>query len=207
MSNAVPAAIAVILSGPSGVGKSTVCRHLFTQLNNTGFSVSCTTRAPRPGEEHGVHYNFVSQEESAARRDKGHYLEWAEVHGQFYGTPKSEVFPRLTAGTSVILDIDVQGARQIAGNIADTAWKKHFLTVFMAPPSLRVLAERLRGRKTEDTATVQRRLEAGIQEMQHWREYDYLLINDNADAAAATLAAIITAAKCRSIMCNKEPWL
>lgn len=207
MSNTVPAAMAVILSGPSGVGKSTVCRNLFNQLSSTGFSVSCTTRAPRPGEQQGVHYNFVSQEEFAVRRDQGEFLEWAEVHGQFYGTLKSEVFPRLAAGTNVILDIDVQGARQIAGNIAGSTWVKHFLTVFMAPPSLNALAERLRGRRTEDAAAIQRRLEAGLQELQHWREYDYLLINDNADAAAAALVAIITAAKCRTNMQNKEPWL
>jgi len=207
MSNTVPAAMAVILSGPSGVGKSTVCRNLFNQLSSTGFSVSCTTRAPRPGEQQGVHYNFVSQEEFAVRRDQGEFLEWAEVHGHFYGTLKSEVFPRLAAGTNVILDIDVQGARQILGNIAGSALVQHFLTVFMAPPSLNALAERLRGRRTEDAAAIQRRLEAGLQELQHWREYDYLLINDNADAAAAALAAIITAAKCRTTMQNKEPWL
>ncbi len=207
MSNVVPTAIAVILSGPSGVGKSTVCEKFFALLGNTNFSVSCTTRAPRPGEKHGVHYNFISQDEFIARRDYDEFLEWAEVHGNYYGTLKSEVLPHLTAGTNVILDIDVQGARQIVQNISQTSWQRYFLTVFMSPPSLAVLEARLRGRKTESEQVIQRRLATGRQELKYWAEYEYLLINSDANETAAALAAIITAAKCRSVMQEKEPWL
>lgn len=207
MSNVVPTAIAVILSGPSGVGKSTVCEKFFALLGNTNFSVSCTTRAPRPGEKHGVHYNFISQDEFIARRDYDEFLEWAEVHGNYYGTLKSEVLPHLTVGTNVILDIDVQGARQIVQNIAQTSWQRYFLTVFMSPPSLAVLEARLRGRKTESEQVIQRRLATGRQELRYWAEYEYLLINADANETAAALAAIITAAKCRSVMQEKEPWL
>ncbi len=207
MSNTVPAAIAVLLSGPSGVGKSTVCGNLFARMGDIGFSVSYTTRPPRPGEKPGIDYNFIDQEEFKSRCAAGEYLEWAEVHGYYYGTAKSEVFPRLSQGTNVILDIDVQGTRQILENVAESRWAKNFLTVFMAPPTLAALGARLRGRGTEDAAACRRRLAAGLQELRHWREYDYLLVNHQAEATAAALAAIITAAKYRSVMQDKESWL
>ena len=199
--------VAVVFSGPSGVGKSTVCRHLTGLLPEFHFSVSCTTRAPRPGETDGRDYSFLSREEFLARQAAGEFLEYAEVHGNFYGTLRRELEPRVLAGHDVILDIDVQGARlarQALAGKPDLA--AALLLVFLAPPSLAELERRLRGRKTETEDAIQRRLANAAREMAAWREYDYVIVNDEAPAAAEKLAAIVRAAHCRCALMRKEPW-
>ena len=189
--------IALVVTGPSGAGKSTVCKPIITTEPDLHFAVSCTTRAPRSGEQNGVEYFFLSQDDFKARIQAGAFFEYAEVHGNFYGTPRTEVEPYLAAGRDVLLDIDVQGARQFRQRIAETASGLNPVFVFIAPPSLAELERRLRCRKTESDASLKRRLADAREEMTAWREYDYLVINDQAEAAAAQLHAILTASRCR----------
>ncbi len=199
--------VAVVFSGPSGVGKSTVCRHLASLLPGFHFSVSCTTRAPRPGEIDGREYYFLSREEFLTRQAAGEFLEYAEVHGNYYGTLRQELEPRVLAGEDVVLDIDVQGARlarqALAGKLDLAA---ALLLVFLAPPSMIELERRLRGRKTETEDAIQRRLANAAREMTAWREYDYVIVNDEAPVAAEKLAVIVRAAHCRCALMRKEPW-
>lgn len=201
-------AIAVIFSGPSGVGKTTVCRQLVALSSNIHFSVSCTTRAPRPGEQVGIHYHYLSPEEFNRRKEAGEFLEYAQVHCHSYGTLRSEVTPHLDTGCDVILDIDVQGARQIRKNLEGQELALRFISVFLLPPSFAILERRLRGRKTEDEAEISRRLEHARQELQHWREYDYVLINqeEEEEQAARQLWAIMQAARLRTCIQGKEFW-
>ena len=197
----------VVLSGPSGAGKSTVCGHLFPRLKHLKFSVSCTTRAPRTGETDGVHYHFLSVDDFKKRVDAGEFLEWAEVHGNYYGTLVSEVAPHILNGDDVILDIDVQGQAQIVEKIRSHAdWGAALATVFLAPPSFEILEQRLRGRGTESEEAIVRRLGNARHEMELWRRYDYVIINDDAVKAADELEAIFTAAHCRTATMRKEPW-
>lgn len=198
--------LALILSGPSGAGKSTVCRHLFQMLPDARFSVSCATRQPRPGERDGVDYHFLSTDEFLARREHGDFLEWAEVHGNFYGTLWSEILPVLQNGGLIVLDIDVQGAATIRKNLRGTEWEKHFLSVFCAPPSYEELERRLRGRGTEKEETILKRLANARGEMARWREYDYLVINEEAAACAEQLAAIIQATALRTTLVPPPVW-
>lgn len=197
----------VILSGPSGVGKSTVCRELFPRLARLRFSVSCTTRQPREGEVDGVHYHFLTREAFMARVAAGEFLEWAEVHGNCYGTLVSEVAPRLLAGDDVMLDIDVQGHEQLVARVrSQPDWGSALVSVFLAPPSFAVLEARLRGRATDSEETILRRLANARGELAQWRKYDYVIVNDDAAAAASRLEAVITAAHCRTGVQQEEPW-
>jgi len=197
----------VILSGPSGAGKSTVCGHLFPRLKQLQFSVSCTTRQPRTGEQDGVHYHFLSKEEFMRRVEAGDFLEWAEVHGNCYGTLISEVAPRIQAGNDVILDIDVQGHDKIVASIGKhPEWAASLVTVFLCPPSREELERRLRGRGTDSEDAIRTRLGNALGEMQKWNTYDYVVVNDDAVKAADQLEAIITSAHCRTATQNQEPW-
>lgn len=182
----------LVLSAPSGCGKSTIVRRVMQTLPGLIFSVSHTTRKPRPGEVDGVHYHFVDNATFAAIQDQrpAGFLEWAEVHGHKYGTSADEVSRHQQAGLDVILDIDVQGAaqvRQVAGPV----------TVFIAPPSFAELERRLRSRKTESEATVRMRLNNARKEMACVDAYDYLVVNDRLDDAVASLRSIIVAERCR----------
>lgn len=201
-------AIAVIFSGPSGVGKTTICQHLFALSDNIHFSVSCTTRSPRPGEADGVHYHFLSPEEFSRRKEAGEFLEHAQIHQHYYGTLRSEVAPYLDEKRDVILDIDVQGAQQIQRNLEGQALAARFISVFLLPPSFAQLEQRLRKRKTENEVEIQRRLEHAQREIGHWREYDYVLINQQEEEkqTARQLWEIIQAARCRSCIQTKEFW-
>jgi len=201
-------AIAIIFSGPSGVGKTTICQHLYALSGNIHFSVSCTTRSPRPDEQDGIHYHYLSQEEFNRRLESGEFLEHAQIHQHSYGTLRSEVAPHLDAGRDVILDIDVQGARQILRNLKGQILASRFISVFLLPPSFALLEQRLRGRNTEDNAEISRRLEHARQELQHWREYDYVLINqeEEEEQTARQLWAIMQAGRCRSCIQGKEFW-
>jgi guanylate kinase len=182
----------LVLSAPSGCGKTTILRQVMAELPGLSFSVSHTTRQPRPGEVNGREYHFVSPEQFLALRDQqpSGFLEWAEVHGNFYGTSRQEVEQRLSAGADVILDIDVQGAAQVRSNAEP-------VTVFIAPPSLEELERRLRGRGTEDEDSLRRRLANAAQEMQEADAYTCLIVNDRLEEAVLALKSVIIAERCR----------
>jgi len=170
----------IILSGPSGSGKSSIIKRL---LDDPGLplhlSVSATTRGRREGEIEDFHYHFWTRERFLAERDRGGYLEWAEVYGNLYGTPLVEVEPHRAAGTGVLLDIDIQGAQQVRARCPDSA------SLLLLPPSLAELERRLRRRGTEDEARLQRRLRAAEAEMAHAAEYDRQVVNENLERTVA----------------------
>jgi guanylate kinase len=177
----------VILSAPSGGGKTTIAHALLERRNDVGYSVSCTTRRPRPGELDGKDYHFLSRDAFEQRRTAGDFAESAEVHGNLYGTLRSEIARVLEGGRHVVMDIDVQGARQIR-----TAFPQS-VTVFVLPPSGEVLLERLRGRRTESPTELVARLHSALQELRAVEEYEYVVINDDLERAVASVGAILDA--------------
>lgn len=177
----------LILSAPSGGGKTTIARRLLERRSDVGYSISCTTRRPRAGEEGGRDYFFLSPEEFRARRERGEFAESAEVHGHWYGTLRTEIGRVLADGKHVIMDIDVQGAAQLAGTYP------HAVLVFVLPPSADVLLERLRARKTEDRASLARRMMSALEELRHAEDYQYVVVNDDLDRAVARVSAVIDA--------------
>ena len=181
-----------ILSAPSGAGKTTLLKKVMQEVGKLAFSVSHTTRSPRRGEVDGVDYHFVSVDDFKAMRDQNLFLEWAEVHGNFYGTSRPAVEEQLAQGIDIILDIDVQGAAIIA---ADKSI--HAVSVFVAPPSLDELERRLRGRGTDNEETIMVRLGNAAKEMSCAEDYEYLVINDDLEEAAATLRAVLIAERSR----------
>lgn len=181
----------IVISAPSGGGKGTVLKELFRRNGNLRMSVSATTRAPRPGEEHGVHYYFITQDEFKQNIENGAMLEYAEYCGNFYGTPKAPVQAWLDEGYDVVLEIEVQGGRQIKAAAPDC------VSVFLLPPSLEVLEKRLRGRGTETEAVIEKRLAAAREEIPCVRDYDYAVINDTVEQAVLDIKAILAAEKLR----------
>jgi guanylate kinase len=177
----------LVLSAPSGGGKTTVTKLLMQRRGDLGYSVSCTTRAPRAGEVDGVDYHFLTEGQFIEHRERGEFAEWALVHGKFYGTLKSAVSAVLASGKHVIMDIDVQGAAQFAG-----AWPGAVL-VFMLPPSVGVLLARLQERNTEDGATLLTRLKSAHEELQVVSRYHYVLVNDDLEPTVARVSSIIDA--------------
>ncbi len=177
----------VILSSPSGGGKTTIARALLAQRRDLGYSVSCTTREPRKGEVDGVDYFFLKVDEFDSAAKRGDFAEWACVHGQKYGTLKREVERVLSSGKHVIMDIDVQGARQFAEVFERSA------LIFVLPPSSDVLVERLRGRRSEAREALIRRLETAIEEFKAVSMYHYIVVNDRLDIAVARVSSIIDA--------------
>ncbi|MDN3022414.1 guanylate kinase [Streptomyces sp. S.PB5] len=174
-----------VLSGPSGVGKSTVVAHMRKEHPEVWLSVSATTRGPRPGEKHGVHYFFVSDEEMDKLIANGELLEWAEFAGNRYGTPRNAVLERLEAGEPVLLEIDLQGARQVRESMSDAQ------LVFLAPPSWEELVRRLTGRGTEPPEVIERRLEAAKVELAAEPEFDVTLVNTSVEDVARELLALM----------------
>ncbi len=186
--------MALVVSGPSGTGKSTICAAVLKDDPRLCFSVSCTTRQPRVGEVHGKDYYFLSMDEFMRIVEKGEMLEHAEVHGNFYGTPRHEVIGRIAKGEDVLLDIDVQGAlnvKRLTGTDPELAAAAEF--VFVAPPSLDELERRLRGRGTETEESIQRRLHNASGELAKWREYEYLLVNNCSVDTGVEMKALVTA--------------
>jgi len=177
----------VILSSPSGGGKTTIAKALLARRQDIGYSVSCTTRAPRAGEANGKDYYFLTELEFIARRAKGDFAESAQVHGLWYGTLRSEVEKVLGSGKHVILDIDVQGAAQFRRAFPQA------VLVFVLPPSGESLLERLRERGTENAAQLTRRLQSAIAELKAVPEYQYVVINDELERAVQRVAGIIDA--------------
>ena len=183
----------VVLSGPSGTGKGTVCGVVRNHLGDAvRYSISATTRKPRTGEEHGREYFFFSKEEFEALRDQNGFLEWAQVYDNYYGTPRAFVEEVLASGKDCILEIDPQGALQVR-KATDEA-----VLVFIAPPSLDELRNRLTGRGTESAEEVEKRLSCAESELAYRDKYDYIIVNDDVETAAAKMEAILLAEKCRS---------
>ena len=182
----------LMLVAPSGAGKSSLVKALLEKDSTIQLSVSCTTRSPRPGEENGREYHFLSQEEFLKRKEAGDFLEWAEVHGNYYGTSKSWIEAQMKSGKDVLLEIDWQGARQIRKMISDTIW------IFILPPSIQALEERLRKRGQDDEKTILSRVSAAKEELSHVSEADYLIVNDMFESALLELSQIISASRLRS---------
>lgn len=187
-----PAGFLLVISGPSGAGKGTLVDRLMETRSECVFSISSTTRPKRANERDGVQYEFVSREEFERRRSSGYFLEWAEVHGHLYGTPSRFVDEQLRAGRIVVLDVDVQGGASVRRVRPDA------VSVFVYPPSLEALRQRLESRGTDDGEAVERRMREAPGELAQYREYDYLLLNDDLDDAAARLAAIVDAERART---------
>jgi guanylate kinase len=177
----------LILSAPSGGGKTTIARRLLERRSDVGYSISCTTRRPRGGEVAGRDYFFLTAEEFRSRREREEFAESAEVHGNWYGTLRSEIERVLADGKHVIMDIDVQGAAQLAQTYP------HAVLVFVLPPSADVLLERLTARKTEDRASLARRMMSALEELRHAEDYQYVVVNDDLDRAVARVSAVIDA--------------
>ena len=186
--------IALLVSGPSGSGKSSISREVMKRHPEVAFSISCTTRPPRSGERNGVDYHFLSVEDFRKKIEAGEFIEYAQVHGNFYGTLKSEVEKRVTQGIDVILDIDVQGAAKVHELCRESEiFRDAAEFVFVAPPSHAELERRLRGRGTDAEEVILKRLENSKLEISHWREYSYLLINDEFEEAVRKFDALLAA--------------
>ncbi len=181
-----------IISAPSGTGKTTLLKRVMASLPGLAFSISHTTRAARAGEENGVDYFFIDCKTFQAMRDAGEFLEWAEVHGNFYGTSRQAVEADLAQGIDVVLDIDVQGAEQIRGKINDDC-----CSIFIAPPSMAELRRRLTGRGTDTPAAIELRIKNALKEMAALDRYEYLIVNDDLDRAVEVLCSVIIAQRSR----------
>lgn len=182
----------LVVSAPSAGGKGTILGELFQRDENLRMSVSATTRHPRPGEEHGRHYFFISREEFQEMIDKGSMLEHAEYVGNLYGTPKAPVDRWREEGHDVVLEIEVQGGAQIKKIVPDC------VSIFITPPSMAVLEKRLRGRGTEEESVIQKRLETAREELTHAEEYDYVVVNDRLEDAVDDMQAILRSEKLRT---------
>lgn len=174
-----------VVSGPSGAGKGTVWRAALERLGDIEVSVSATTRRPRPGESDRSHYLFMSEDEFRARRDRGEFLEWADVYGNLYGTPSEPVDAALEAGRDVLCELDTQGALQVKRA------RPEAILVFIEPPSIEELVQRLERRGTEDAEAVSRRVQAAYEEVKQKVVYDHVVVNDDLDAAIDELVRIL----------------
>lgn len=185
--SAVKSAFPVILSSPSGAGKTTIAKALLEGRADLGYSVSCTTRAPRAGEVEGQDYYFVSRTEFIRKVEGAAFAEWADVHGNLYGTLKAEIQRVLSAGRHVMMDVDIQGAAQLRREFPSV------VTIFILPPSGEVMLDRLRNRKSESKDAIVRRLGSALQELQAVEDYEYVVVNDVLDEAVRRVSAIIDA--------------
>lgn len=181
-----------VLSSPSGAGKTTLAERLLKNDPKLNLSVSATTRQPRPGEVEGEDYYFVSEDDFFRMRDKGEFLEWANVFGNYYGTPRAKVFDQLKIGNDVLFDIDWQGAQQL-----DAVAGGDVVKVFILPPSRAELERRLRARNQDPEDVVLKRMAKADAEISHWAEYDYVVINYDLDESEAMLRAILLAERLR----------
>ncbi len=182
-----------IISAPSGSGKSTLVGRLFQQIPKLRFSVSYTTRKPRGAEQNGVDYFFISREEFETRLERGEFLEHAEVFGNYYGTHRGILEEAQSTGTDLVLDIDVQGASQLRKGLPDA------VTIFVLAPSRSILEQRLRARSEDPDSVIKRRLHDAATEIRNYDCYDYVVINDDLDRSACTLAGIVLAERARRI--------
>ena len=178
-------AVPVVLVATSGTGKTTLARRLVADSSRFVFSVSATTRAPRQGERDGVDYHFLERADFDAKAATGEFVEWAEVHDQLYGTPRAEVDAAADRGEHIVLDIDVQGARQIRDSVSGAA------LIFVLPPSAGIMMARLMGRGTEARAGIARRLRSALMELQAVPEFDYVVVNDDLEECLEELRSIV----------------
>lgn len=184
--------MALVVSGPSGSGKSTICKTVLANTPKLEFSVSCTTRQPRSGETHGVDYHFITRDVFEKHIADNDFIEYAEVHGNYYGTLKSELTARMQNGIDVLLDIDVQGAMKIRENCRNDIFLARCCEfVFIAPPSEAELERRLRGRGTETEEVILRRLANAKKELTFWDRYSYIIINDDLNAATDSFVKML----------------
>ncbi|MBM7623295.1 guanylate kinase [Sporohalobacter salinus] len=181
----------IILSGPSAVGKGTVLTSLMADYQNISYSVSATTRPPRVNEEDGTDYFFVSEEEFKEMIEDDEFIEWAKVHGNYYGTPKKYVEDTLEAGQDVILEIDIQGAAQVKEKYQQGVF------IFLAPPSLEELEVRIQKRGVDSKETMEIRMKNATEEMKRAKNYDYIVVNDEIDEAVEKVKSIIIAERCK----------
>jgi len=186
--------IMLVVSSPSGAGKTTLTRNLLEQEDNVNLSVSVTTREKRLSEIDGVHYHFIPRRRFEAMRDSDELLEWAEVHGNFYGTPREPVEKALAAGRDMLFDIDWQGTQQLYAKM-----RADVVSVFVLPPSATELKSRLERRAEDSGETIKRRLRNAAQEIPHWNEYDYVLVNRDLGRSFARLRAILTAERLKRV--------
>ena len=182
----------LMVVAPSGAGKSSLVNALLQKDPDIGLSVSFTTRAPRPGEANGREYNFLTESEFVKRKEAGDFLEWANVHGNYYGTSKSWIESQMQNGKDVILEIDWQGARQVQKIIPEAIW------IFILPPSIQTLEDRLRKRAQDDEATIQKRVAAAKDELAHVAEANYLVVNDDFEQALSELNQVVLASRLRT---------
>jgi guanylate kinase len=180
-----------VISAPSGSGKTTLVRRLLDSLDDVRFSVSFTTRTLRGSERDGLDYHFISEREFRSKIEDGEFLEWAEVHGNLYGTSKTETERLRSLGEDLLLDVDVQGAAQVRKAQPDA------VTLFIMPPSFAVLEERLRGRRQDSDEVIDGRLNEARHEVHHYKDYDYVLINDSVERTAELFKAIVLAERMR----------
>jgi guanylate kinase len=180
-----------IVAAPSGAGKSSIVNAVLARDPEIALSISFTSRAARPGERHAQHYHFISADAFKAMIRAGDFFEYAEVHGDWKGTARQSVEPQLAAGKDVLLEIDWQGARQVREKVPDA------VSVFILPPSRDALEQRMRARGQDSEAVIQRRLAAAREEMSHYDEFDYVIVNDVFDVAVAQMQAIFTASRLR----------
>jgi guanylate kinase len=182
----------IVVSAPSGAGKTTLCREVRLRVSDLAYSISYTTRAPRPGEVDGTDFHFVPEERFRAMRDRSEFAEWARVHGNFYATGAATIEHALGAGRDVLLDIDTQGAAQLRVRYPEA------VLVFIVAPSMAELEQRLRERGSDPAREIDRRLTRAREEISLWRQYDYLIVNRDVKDAVEQLTAIITAERCRT---------
>ncbi len=180
-----------MVAAPSGAGKSTLVNALLAQDKSIRLSISYTTRAPRPGEQHGREYHFISEKDFLERQENDEFLESAQVHGNYYGTSRTWIMEEMKTGTDVLLEIDWQGAQQVKKRFPDA------VGIFILPPSIAALEERLKKRGQDDPHVITRRLLAAGGEIAHAPEFEYVIINQEFDAALTDLRAIIAATRCR----------
>lgn len=190
----------LILSSPSGAGKTTLANRLIAEDEETILSISATTRPPRPGEEEGRHYFFMDRPAFETKRAAGEFLESAEVFGNLYGTPKEAVLKALAEGLDVVFDIDWQGARQLAQSAENDV-----VRVFILPPSRAALAERLRNRAADAPEVVARRMAGAAEEISHWHEYDYVIVNEDLTVSLQVLHCILLAERYKRARCIGLP--
>ncbi|WP_029057376.1 guanylate kinase [Stappia stellulata] len=186
----------LVLSSPSGAGKSTIARQLLEQESNLKLSISVTTRPRRSSEIDGVHYHFISRERFEQMRDRNELLEWAEVHGNYYGTPSDPVEEALSQGQDVLFDIDIQGTFQLY-----EAVRPDVVSVFILPPSIAEMKSRLHRRAEDTPDVIQRRLKTAVGEMKHWCEYDYVIVNEDLQRAYDGARSILRAERLRRERC------
>ena len=176
---------------PSGAGKSSLVNALLSEDSNIGLSISCTTRAPRPGETNNVHYSFLSTKEFEKLKDNNELLEWAQVHDNYYGTPKAYVQERVNKGQDILLEIDWQGAQQVRQQFPEV------VDIFILPPSIEILKERLQKRGQDSAEVIERRIRAAGEEIEHADECEYVIINDDFSVALQQLQQIVAVSRLR----------